>query len=358
MLLLASCAPRPCAPEAPADSSADSSAPAEHFVLRGGVVVGLGPADVEVADGRIVAVGVTGGAEIVDVSGRWLVPAFIDSHVHLAYFPEGEALAAGGVAGAVDLAAPLAFLSADHGSLAVMASGPMVTAVGGYPTAGWGRDGYGLECADAEAAADAVDRLADAGATVIKLPITTEPVLDVEALSAAAGRAHTRGLRVASHAVRDAEAAAAAAVGVDVLAHTPVEALSPSTIAAWSGGAVISTLQAFGAAPATVANLTALRAAGATVLYGTDFGNTRTTGIDGAELQALVSAGLDGAAILAAGTSTPATYWGFADLGAIAPGKAASLLVLDADPLVDPLTLARPEQVYINGRQAFAASSR
>jgi imidazolonepropionase-like amidohydrolase len=34
----------------------------------------------------------------------------------------------------------------------------------------------------------------------------------------------------------------------------------------------------------------------------------------------------------------------------VAPGKAASLLVLTEDPLVNPLTLATPEQVWIDGR--------
>ena len=38
------------------------------------------------------------------------------------------------------------------------------------------------------------------------------------------------------------------------------------------------------------------------------------------------------------------------ELGAIAPGKAASLLVLDADPLTEPLALTKPAQVYIRGK--------
>jgi imidazolonepropionase-like amidohydrolase len=112
---------------------------------------------------------------------------------------------------------------------------------------------------------------------------------------------------------------------------------------------VISTLGAFGGAASTVDNLRALRAAGATVLYGTDFGNTRDTGIDREELRLLGEAGLDGAAILAAGTSTPAKVWAWTDLGGIEVGKAASLLVLDADPLVDASTLPRPVTVWIDG---------
>lgn len=63
-----------------------------------------------------------------------------------------------------------------------------------------------------------------------------------------------------------------------------------------------------------------------------------------------MEAGLDGAAILAAGTRDPAARFGFPSLGAIAPGKEASLLVLDADPLTDPTTLGRPVGVLWRGR--------
>jgi imidazolonepropionase-like amidohydrolase len=37
-------------------------------------------------------------------------------------------------------------------------------------------------------------------------------------------------------------------------------------------------------------------------------------------------------------------------LGSIAPGKAASLLVLSADPVTEPATLATPVQVIIDGQ--------
>ena len=346
MLLLLACTP----PLANADSGGDFGDP---YVLRGAQVVGVGVADVEIADGHIVAVGagVRGDLPAVDVSGRWIAPSFIDSHVHLAYLPEADALVDGGIAGAVDLAAPLSFLAALPGAPQVIASGPMVTAIGGYPTRGWGSGGYGIECADAADATAAVDTLVKAGARVVKLPIGDDPALSSEALVAAADAAHAAGLKVAAHALGDADAATAAAVGVDVLAHTPLEPLAAGTLDAWRGRAVVSTLAAFGGSAGAVGNLAALRASGVTVLYGTDFGNSRTAGIDPAELTLMRAAGLDGAAILAAGTLVPAEYWGFADLGAVAPGKAADLLVLDADPTLDPATLGRPVAVYYRGRR-------
>ena len=330
---------------------------AGHLVLRGAVIAGTSaPSDVEIAGGRIIAVAAAGtlSAPLVrDLGGRFLAPAFIDSHVHLAYLPAADELAAHGVAAAVDLASPLEFLQKHPATPRLVLSGPMLTAPAGYPLSSWGAAGYGLACPDAAAAAAAVDRLAAAGAAVIKIPLTEPPVLDDAAIASAVARARTHQLLVVVHALGDREAARAARLGADILAHTPIEALAASTIDAWRTRAVISTLGAFGGGAATIDNLRRLREAGATVVYGTDLGNTQTAAIDARELALLSAAGLDGAAILAAGTSTPARLWGFTDLGAIAPGKAASLLVLAADPTRDPRTLATPVAVYLDGATAW-----
>src|SRR5206468_4851902 len=123
----------------------------------GGRLPGGTAADVEVLDRRIVAVGVVeSDAEAIDVTGRYLAPAFIDSHVHLAYLPMAPEMVAGGVVAAVDLAAPESFLSEDHAPMKLLASGPMITAPGGYPLDSWGSNGFGLGCSDATSCADAV----------------------------------------------------------------------------------------------------------------------------------------------------------------------------------------------------------
>lgn len=340
---------------APGDARGDGEAPdarrARHFVLRGGYVVGTGVADVEIDDGRIVAVGVVpaGRGEDVDVGGRWIAPAAIDSHVHLAYLPVADELASGGIAAAVDLAAPMSFLADLPEAPRVVAAGPMITAVGGYPTRSWGAGGYGLEVAGESEAAAAVDRLHAAGARIIKVPVTSEPALTDAELRAVTARAHALGLLVAAHALEDRHALRAADAGCDLLAHTPVEPLSEATIAAWSGRAVVSTLEAFGASSPAIDNLRRLRAAGATVLYGTDLGNTRTPRIDRREVLDLLAAGLAPEEVLASMTSAPARLFHLDDLGAIAPGAEASLLVLGADPLADPTTLCEPVAVYIAG---------
>jgi imidazolonepropionase-like amidohydrolase len=289
------------------------------------------------------------GERVVDLGGRFLVPAFIDAHVHLAYLPEATAMARGGVAGVLDLAAPLSYAASRAQPLQLAWSGPMITAVGGYPTRDWGSDGYGLECATASEAADAVDLLAARGARVIKVPITGLPTLDDGALAAITTRAHARGLRVVAHALRQEDVRRAIRADVDILAHTPLEPLSDEVIALFGARTVISTLSAFGGSALTVDNLRRLRRGGAQVWYGTDFGNTRMPGIQAEELRLLEAAGLDGRAIVEAATRAPAAALGFTELGQLEPGHRASFLVVDEDPYLRPATLTQPHAVWIDG---------
>jgi len=324
-----------------------------RLIVRGATLAATGSVvDVEVVDGRITAVGAVAdakGADVVDGAGRWIAPAFIDSHVHLEYFPLVAEMADGGVAAVVDQAAPVVFFERDWSPLQVIGAGPMVTAVGGYPTQGWGAGGYGREVVGGAEAAEAVVDLRDLGAGLIKLPVTSGNQLQDDAMEAAAAQAHALGLKVSTHALGSDEALRGAEVGCDLLAHTPTSALSSEAIEAWAGRAVITSLRAFGGGAAALENLASLRGRGATVLYGTDFGNTRTPGIDRLELALMEESGMSGAAILTAGTSAPAAYWGFDDLGALEVGKRASFLLLARDPLLDPLVLSEPAAVYIDG---------
>lgn len=270
---------------------------------------------------------------------RW--PPIVDSHVHLSFDPVGGELATHGVLAAVDLAAPETSLG-KPAPIALVQAGPMLTHVGGYPLDAWGADGYGIGCDDAACVRTTIDRLAREGARVIKLALDDDglaPALVPIAVQAA----HAHHLKVAVHALTETSAAQAAAAGVDVLAHTPVERLSDATLAAWRGRAVISTLAAFGGTPTAVDNLRRLRAAGVTVLYGTDLGNTRDAGPSADEISLLRQAGLDDAAITAAMTTTPIAYWGLELTG--------STLVLDGDPRHDVRQLLHPREVWQAGRK-------
>jgi hypothetical protein len=72
------------------------------------------------------------------------------------------------------------------------------------------------------------------------------------------------------------------------------------------------------------------------------------------ELEALVELGLSPRDALSAATLEPALLFGWEDLGQIAAGFAASLVVLEADPLADIRNTRRIEAVFVNGAMIAA----
>lgn len=337
--LLVGCAPQ----QRPAAATTDDAG--DVLRLVGGVLPGGEALELTILDGKIADV--DGGGRELPLDGAFVMPAVIDSHVHLTFRGADERLVQAGVAAAVDLAAPIDRLASIDG-LESLHAGPMLAAPGGYPTQSWGRGGYGVECATTGDVTAAIDAAVSAGARVVKLSLGHPPELSAEQLAHAVDEAHARGLKVAVHALSDDAAARAATLGADVLAHTPVEPLSDATVAAWSTRAVVSTLAAFGASASAVDNLGRLHAAGALVFYGTDLGNSRPMGVQVDEIEALRSAGLSPRDIIDVMTTAPRAFWGL-NTGSMEVGSPARLLVLEDDPLVDPTVIARPKQVIIGG---------
>jgi imidazolonepropionase-like amidohydrolase len=341
------------------------AAKSESVTLTGAHIFGHGLAALTIRNGYIETISDSAAIndpDAINLEGCFIVPAFIDSHVHLGFGYSAEQLIQGGIAAVVDLAAPLSYLARDYDPLTILFAGPMITAIHGYPTQSWGGDGYGLEISGIDSVRAAVDFLHASGAGVIKMPVgdTTgggaisgmtenKSTLNDEQLKAIVDQAHLHGLKVAAHAITDSAAMRAAKAGADALAHTPTVALSDATVKAWSKRTLISTLAAFKTVPVAVDNLRRLREAGTTILYGTDLGYTTIPAINLEELQLLQKAGLDGDAILASVTEAPARYWGFDGFGSIRVGSRANLLILDADPRQDLSALTRPLNIYLNG---------
>jgi hypothetical protein len=96
----------------------------------------------------------------------------------------------------------------------------------------------------------------------------------------------------------------------------------------------------------------AMSAAGVPLLAGTDEGNPYSFAGSGLhdELALLVSAGLSPVEALRAATSAPARFFGWSDrMGSISNGKAADLVVLEADPLLDIANTRRIAVVVARG---------
>lgn len=255
------------------------------------------------------------------------LPPFTDHHVHL-HLIDDQALAAGGIAGVVDLGGdPVALARRGEGIPRVAYAGAFLTAVGGYPVGrSWAPPAIAREISDASThpgvpggAATAVDEQASFGASVIKASLNSAagPVLDSAALAAIVDVSRERGLPVVAHAEGEGMPQLALDAGVDGFAHTPFSAFAGRAFTAHAvaaGQVWISTLAIHRDDPEAAefarVNLAGFAAAGGRVLYGTDLGNgDQPVGVNPDEVAALDRAGIRGAALIA----SLADPWPFAD---------------------------------------------
>jgi imidazolonepropionase-like amidohydrolase len=108
-----------------------------------------------------------------------------------------------------------------------------------------------------------------------------------------------------------------------------------------------------GARPAALVNLRRVWAAGIPVVMGTDAGNIGTLHGPSVfrEMRRMVEAGLTPLDVLRAATTHGARALDRdGDVGRIAPGALADLVILDADPVADVANLARIRRVIKDGR--------
>ncbi|HYC92540.1 MAG TPA: CIA30 family protein [Thermoanaerobaculia bacterium] len=354
--------------------------------------------DVLVRDGRIAGVGKSlaagEGAEVVDASGKTLLPGLIDAHTH----SWGDALEQAllfGVTTALDQfteASMASTLRAEQkaGNVATRAdlfsAGTLVTAPKGHGT----QFGVPIPTITAPDQAQAfVDARIAEGSDWIKIvyddgePYGIDlPTVSVPTMRAVIAAAHKRNKLAVVHIGTLAGARAAIEAGADGLVHLFVDRDPDPELgrfAAKHGAFVVPTLVILksitgvpgGAslvddrhlapylsatarggltaafprrpdAPAVIyagaeATVRALAAAGVPLLAGSDAPNPGT--VHGAalhrELELLVSAGLTPLQALAAATSAPAKAFRLDDRGRIAKGLRADLVLVDGDPAKD-----------------------
>lgn len=275
------------------------------------------------ADGRVTFIGPHDDAPDADttVATTFLCPGYVDRHVHIGLASPHEVLI-GGVTCVRDLAWPpwiiFSVQKLSRNPLfdgpRVECCGPMITAVGGYPSqAKWAPDGTAHEVADIQQARSATREIARRGAVAIKVALNTTvgPTLSDEQLAAICDTAHARGLDVTAHVEGIGQTERALRMGVDELSHTPwTERLNDDLVRALARQTrIVSTLdiQSYGerteALDTAINNLSRLYAAGGQVLYGTDLGNGDIPpGVHRREVSYLAEAGLSPDAILSAMT--------------------------------------------------------
>ena len=194
-------------------------------------------------------------------------------------------------------------------------------------------------------------------------------------LHAIVDEAHRMGFRVAAHAEGLEGARLAISEGVDTVEHGLSLHREPRLLEqmAKHGIVLVPTLSTFhdlaerftdAFAPALVeqakrqleeayGTLAAARTAGVTLAMGHDSG---PPGENAVELVRMVEGGLSALEGILAATQGSARALGLGDVGMVAPGAVADLLVVDGDPLADVRTLLHPERIWlvVKGGRAVA----
>jgi imidazolonepropionase-like amidohydrolase len=198
-----------------------------------------------------------------------------------------------------------------------------------------------------------------------------------EELVALVDESHRLGLRVAAHAEGLEGSRLAIEEGVDTIEHGFSLCREPALLErmAASGQVLVPTLTTFhdlaerfasAWVPRLVdqarrqlteayATLEAARAAGVALAMGFDSG---PPGAEPWELVRMAEGGLGAMGALRAATAGGAAALGRSDLGRLAPGAAADLVVLDGDPLADVRVLVRPGRIRLVLRDGIPIAGR
>ncbi len=308
-----------------------------------------------IEDGKIAAIGafkVPKGARTLKAGGHYLLPGFIDSHVHL-QLVQPRACLKGGTTTVRDLGWVPQVIFAERRAL--RSSGPDLLAAGGilcqpngYPSqAGWCPAATALQVGSTAQAEQTVAQMKVNGACIIKVSLPFPQLPEVVA------QAHRHGLKVTAHLAGRDQLDEALRAGVDELAHFTFASVrvADEQIQAMVARkvAVCPTLH-IGPSPQRIDNLARFVRAGGIVIYGTDLGNFGPApGIDVQELEYMRQAGMTHRQIIDLATRVPAQWMGLSDRGRIAVGCRADLILLRGDPLQDLRFLGSPLMVFYQG---------
>ena len=371
----------------------DGSAPIENsaFVVNGNRFTQVG---------RGGQVQVPAGARRVDLRGKTVMPAIIDTHTHLAtnremLIDQLQRKAYYGVGAAMSL-------GQDNTDVAFQVRAETIPNAALFRTAGRGitmpepgRTDAPYWISTVAEGRKAVQELSARKVDLVKIWVDDRngmyKKLTPELYGAIIDEAHKNGLRVTAHIFTLEDAKGLLRAGIDAFAHgvrdkdiddeflnmmkqRPAVVVVPNlpdrgvaTDLSWLGESVpaaeLKTLQAAATDRPAVQqtfgiqsrNLNKLNAAGVRIALGTD-GNVAWA--HHLEMEDMVASGMTPAQVIVSAARNAAELLKLADAGTIATGKSADFLVLDANPLDDIKNTRRIADVYLRGSAVDRAGMR
>ena len=373
----------------------DGTAPIENgtIVVRDTQIVQVGPAgQVQVPD----------GATRVDLSGKTVMPAILDAHVHLrsqmreTLIEDLQRRAYYGVVAAISMGQDQGDVPYQVRSEVMPNTARFLTAGRGITAPEPGRTEVPFWVSTEAEARAAVQDNAKRKVDIIKIWVDDRDnkfkKLTPELYGAVIDEAHKNGLRVTAHLYELTDAKGLLKAGLDAFAHgvrdrdideefvamykqRPEVILVPNlpnrgvaTDLSWVSDTVAAgQLQKLQAAAAKddpeaqklfgiqARNLAKLNAAGVKIAMGTD-GNTPYG--PHLEMADMVAAGMSPHDVIVAATRNSAEVMRLTDLGTVAAGKSADFIVLDANPIDDITNTRRINAVYLRGAAVDRAGLR
>jgi imidazolonepropionase-like amidohydrolase len=366
------------------------------------LIVGDGSAPVEngafvVENGHFTLIGASGAVDVpsgvtrIDLTGKTVMPAIINTHVHLgstreqlidqlqdyAYYGVGTVQSLGHDSAAI------AFQMRDE---QVPGAARYLTAGRGITSPEPGRSTVPYWISTEEQARTAVQELAARQVSLVKIWVDDRngqyEKLTPALYGAVIDEAHQHGQRVVAHIFALDDAKGLLSAGIDAFAHSirdtdiddeglalfrehPDVVLIPNLpdrgVAAdlsWLSGTVpaadleelqanaIDRPEAQQRFAIQARNLVRLDEAGVPIAMGTDGSAPWAAHL---EMEDMVAAGMSPAQVIAAATRDAAEFLHLDDVGAIETGMAADFIVLDANPLDDIANTRRISGVYLRG---------